>query len=672
MKPWSLLVILLCFALAAPESEARGVNRGGGAGAHRGGGGGGARMANRSPMTGSRISRPAPRPVNRPAVRPTPRPAPRPSANRPAVRPAPSRPSVNKPAVRPTPRPTPQPGVRPGAGGAGTQRPGIDRPGTRPGAGGGGVQRPDIDRPGTRPGAGGGGVPKPGIDRPGVRPGQGGGGIQRPDPTRPGRPGDLKPGLNRPGVTYPTRPGINRPGVVNRPNINVNRPNVNINRPVINRPNLNVRPRPEWNNKWGNNWGHWGGGNKVNNIHINNNFHNNLNWSYRPNYWGNRPWWGAGAYHPWHHGNWNYGWNRPWYNRYRPWYGYRPWPGYVVYDNDNNVAEGIAWGLAAWGLGNLIYNVGYQTYSNPYPAPAVQTVSGSSFSYSQPVSVSAADYPPGDETAAKTAGDKSDTSLDRSRDAFKNGDYLTALKSVDEALAVEPGDTALHEYRALVLFALGKYSEAAGVLNATLASGPGWDWSTMVGFYPSSDVYTGQLRKLEKYVTSKPDAADSRFLLGYHYMVCGHLDRAYDQFEEVVKLQPADTVARQLRDLVKNSLPTDDDDETGKEPDSPPAVPTPEPVDTAKLVGTWITDRGKDGKITLNLATDGAFSWLYDHGGKSSELKGNYSINEKGLLVLAAEDSQMVGKVTLPKDDELTFVLAGGPEGDPGLSFTKH
>jgi len=73
-----------------------------------------------------------------------------------------------------------------------------------------------------------------------------------------------------------------------------------------------------------------------------------------------------------------------------------------------------------------------------------------------------------------------------SRAAFKQGDYVAALKSADEAIAYSPGNVTLREYRALVLFTLGRYPDAAGVLNPVLASGPGWGWDTMVGFYDSS------------------------------------------------------------------------------------------------------------------------------------------------------------------------------------------
>jgi hypothetical protein len=75
-----------------------------------------------------------------------------------------------------------------------------------------------------------------------------------------------------------------------------------------------------------------------------------------------------------------------------------------------------------------------------------------------------------------------------------------------------------------VLFAQGKYREAAGTIHAVLADGPGWDWATMSGLYPSVQVYTTHLRALEDFARTNPDSADARFLLGYHYLTEGYHD----------------------------------------------------------------------------------------------------------------------------------------------------
>jgi len=396
-------------------------------------------------------------------------------------------------------------------------------------------------------------------------------------------------------------------------------------------------------NRWGGNRGVWG---NNTNIRINNNFRHNNNFAGNPRHWGGHPWWGAGHWHGWHHGHWGHCWNGGYWNNHW-WF-------------DDDFGENFMWGIAAWSLGSMIYDMGYQSYSNPYPAPPVENTT---VVYTQPMSVSAAEHPPGDEQTVAVAEEKSEDALEKSRTAFKAGDYTTALRSADEAIAATPDDVTLHEYRALVLFALGRYGDAAGVLNPVLASGPGWSWETMAGFYSSTSTYEGQLRKLEGWVDGSPNKAEGHFLLGYHYLICGHMEKAYEQFDKTAQLQPADSVARQLRDLTKNSLP-DDGDPDGERP------PRPDPIPKEKLLGTWTSD-ASGGKITFKLEADDKFTWSFTGNGKTSELKGSWGINDKGLLIMNADNSQMVTAVTLDGDSKMKFVLVGGPDGDPGLNFTK-
>ena len=647
MKPIFTFTAALLGIFTITDADARGnPGRGGGGGGDGGGGGGGRASAAsrpsvsrpsggggggfsapRSPATGSKIQRPSARPSPQPATRPAARPETKPSA-RPETRPA-TRPSVERPTTRPSPAP----------GG----KPEINRPGNPGNAG----NRPDINRPNNN---------LPGDNRPGNinRPGNNDGPLAN------------RPGANRPStlpgmVSYPNRPGNNRPNIGNdRVNIGnsgnkVNIGNVNVGgrNNGLNRPSTLPAGNRNWdNNKWGGKNSVWGNnvniGNNVN-VNINNNFRYSNNFAYRPNYWGGSPWWGAGHCHSWHHGHWGYGYNNHYYNSH--WY----------FHDDDDFAKGFMWGIAVWSLGNMVYDMGYNSYKNPYPAPPVQNTT---IVYTQPLSVSAAKAPPGDDKTVDTAETKSGEIMERSRTAFKKGDFVTAMSSVDEALSYTPGDVTLHEYRALVLFALGKFADAAGVLNPVLASGPGWGWETMVGFYDSSSTYTAQLRKLEDYTKGKPAAAEGHFLLGYHYMVSDHMDQAYAEFETTAKLQPADSIARQLRDLTKSSLPGDADEETAP-------VVRPAPVPGEKLVGKWVCDRGADGKVTFTMTADGNYTWGYMNGDKSTDLKGTYGLNDKGLLVLTSEDSQMVSEVTLASDTAMKFVLVGAPDGDPGLEFKK-
>src|SRR4051794_27639999 len=122
--------------------------------------------------------------------------------------------------------------------------------------------------------------------------------------------------------------------------------------------------------------------------------------------------------------------------------------------------------------------------------------------------------PPEDDTA--TAANKL---LDEARLAFKDGKYADAQAKVEQAIAKLPSDAALHEFRALTLFAQGKYKDAAAALYAVLAAGPGWNWETMRGLYGDPADYTKQLRALEQYVKDHPDAAEGHFLSAYHDLV---------------------------------------------------------------------------------------------------------------------------------------------------------
>ncbi|MCW1922115.1 tetratricopeptide repeat protein [Luteolibacter arcticus] len=434
--------------------------------------------------------------------------------------------------------------------------------------------------------------------------------------------------------------------------------------------------------KWGN-WGKWssmprdgtprvglpGGmtrrGGSLDAALISPNFRRSVNWSYHPSCWGSNPWWTASASHRgWYHSHWNYCWSPSWYRRcYSNWYP--SWyPGYSIRSYP------VSWGLACWGLGSVIYDTGYYSYINPY-TPEPYRYESTVIDYEQPMSVIAREYTSGDEIASNLSASRSADMLDRSRSAFRDEDYLTALTNVDEAISYQPGDSALHEYRALVLFALGKYRDAAGVLHPLLASGPGWDRATMTGLYGAESSYLTQLAKLENYVASTPDQPAPRFLLGYHYLVGGELDRAAREFDEVARLRPDDSISRQLRDLARSSVQSQSD-----EPVPPPAAADGEPAvegpSSTQLIGTWRSNRADQGVVTLSLRQDAGFTWNFTKDGTSAnELAGTWEINDRGLLVLSADNAQMVGEVKFSPEQKMTFILAGGPEGDPGLTFDR-
>ena len=333
-------------------------------------------------------------------------------------------------------------------------------------------------------------------DRPGI------GGGNRPSlPDRPGVGGGDRPIFpDRPGIGGGDRPGIgggDRPVFPDRPGIGGgDRPGIGGDRPWWNdsRPNWPsrrpVRPpdRP---------------------IHINNRPININNIRI-----GSRPWWDF-HFHPWHRGYW--GWWRP--------------AGWFV----GGVATG--WMLAP-SSPTFVFN-------NPFHDQSVTV-----FNYAQPLPPPPED--PVNDAASSATAEAAFEVFDRAREAFRGGNFKQALTLVDQSIQQFPTDATLHEFRALCLFALKDYKQAAASLYAVLAAGPGWDWETMKSLYGDTTTYTEQLRSLEAYQRANLNAAEASFVLAYHYLVLGHNDAAIKQLANVVRLIPDSQLSTKLLEALKS------------------------------------------------------------------------------------------------------------------------
>ncbi|MBI1346859.1 tetratricopeptide repeat protein [bacterium] len=509
-------------------------------------------------------------------------------------------------------------GQRPSGGSNAVSRPGF-LPSNKPGSSSGqipgnlGSNRPNIT-PGNRPNLGGN---TPGTNLPG-----GGNNLtNRPNITPGNRPttlpGNTKPALpgtgniaNRPNVT----PG-NRPAIGNRPNINTgnqtkpgigndtnigNRPNINTGNQtgivdrdktkITNRPGINIdnstniggnqpwyanRPtRPSYESRPVINNGNLGvgvnvgsnNGNRINVAAGNNVFAPTINNNiYNGPVVNNRPWYGQ----PWNAPTYqyHYGWHQGYWNYWPPSSYYAP----AAY------ATGLATG---WLLSSPNY-----VYVNPYCSVPMTTSTTIIYDYSQPIPVTPppttttsapvnvnvtvdasttesgqppVPNPPVEDPKTKAAVEK----FDQGRLAFKAGMYDDALKLVNEAIQELPGDPVLHEFRGLVLFAKQDYNDAAGTIYAVLAAGPGWDWDTLKSLYPNEETYAKQLRTLEEFSNTHPDAADARFLLAYHYLTLGYTDEAKAELEVVSKLQPNDELSPQLVKLLSGESLADETEST--------------------------------------------------------------------------------------------------------------
>jgi hypothetical protein len=315
----------------------------------------------------------------------------------------------------------------------------------------------------------------------------------------------------------------------------------------------------------------------------------------------------------------------------------------------------LAWGRSGWGSGRAWYRSGYVRYYNPYYASLPDGASGCN--YAQPIEVDG-----GMPVAGDAAEDGTVDPLDAAVEHFQAGGYPDALTLVDQAIADQPSDAAAHELRALLLFGMQDYLQAAATIHSVLAVGPGWDWTTLCNLYPDMTVYTAQLRALEAYVSHHPQQGDAAFLLAYHYLIQGHIGSAASQLKAVVSLAPDDQLAADLLRML-----------TGKEPASPPTRPAPGPdvpaVDPAAPVGDWHANRFDGSSFELDLANDKTFTWKFSHEQESRTVMGTYTV-DKRLLILQSEAGEMVGTVS-GDGDRFTFKPLGSPPDDPGLTFVK-
>jgi hypothetical protein len=212
----------------------------------------------------------------------------------------------------------------------------------------------------------------------------------------------------------------------------------------------------------------------------------------------------------------------------------------------------------AGSVGWMLYPGDSIPYSDPYYIPPETPPAVAGFDYSQPIPVAdselldaetndlPAPQPDTQPSEADANTSAATAQFDAARQAFLAKQYDQALQLIDKAIPLSPGDPTLHEFRALVLFALQRYKEAAGTLYPVLAVGPGWDWQTMRGLYPDEQTYTDQLHALEQFARTHPQDAACRFVLAYHCLVLGYPDAAAKALKQVVALEPRDQLSARL------------------------------------------------------------------------------------------------------------------------------
>jgi tetratricopeptide (TPR) repeat protein len=417
----------------------------------------------------------------------------------------------------------------------------------------------------------------------------------------------------------PGRPQV-RPSIPQRPGFGGNT------NTIINRPITNVRPINNITT--------------INNItQITNNItlgawtSNYLNhWhNYTPRFyrWYYRP-------YPWYHGSWHWHWSS--HPGVVPWYVYS----------------------------SLALRYGYWTFVNPlWVAPAVQPVVY--LNYSRPVTVVAPqlieERDLGESTTLpeRTVQEQAQAQLEATRTAFRDRNYREAQRLVEAALAAAPEEAVLHEFRSLVLFALGRYGEAAAALYALLAVHPGWNWTTLSSLYGNIGDYQQQLQALNAARQAQPDAANLQFLYAYHMLTIGKPDDAKTALLQARKSLPEDPLLNQMLLAL------------GERPPPTQASPTPrEAVDVElDLKGLWKSERSGGRAVYLNFDDQGQFQWDSLGGPEKDTFTGAFAVDGTVLTLERTDGGALVGQVIPQSEKSFLFRLIGTPPQDPGMRFER-
>lgn len=249
-----------------------------------------------------------------------------------------------------------------------------------------------------------------------------------------------------------------------------------------------------------------------------------------------------------HHGN-NFGrgfFGFPFFGFGYPFFGF----GYPFY--------GLGYGLYGLGYGGYGYGLGYGGYGYGYGYPYY----GYGYSPYYYGGYGYAATAPTTQAPAKTTD--AEVFAEKGENDFRAGDYKGAVYAWRHAVVDDPQNGVLLMMLAQGLFAIGNYDEAAGATQQAMTLLSDDQWGVVVTnyreLYGKVGDYTRQLRALEKTIKDNPDDPGTRFLLAFHYGYLGYPSQAVKQLDKVIKLQPVDKLAKDLRDQFSAKIPKPADD----------------------------------------------------------------------------------------------------------------
>jgi len=164
-------------------------------------------------------------------------------------------------------------------------------------------------------------------------------------------------------------------------------------------------------------------------------------------------------------------------------------------------------------------------------------------------------YAPAEDVPPPTADQQQAASdyIAAGEQAFGAARYQEAIRDWQHALVDDPNNGGVVLLIAQALFAVGKYQDAAGAVQMAMQMLPENEWGVVAKnytqLYPNIQLYTDQLKALEKARDEKPDDPALRFLLGYHFGYLGYPKQAARELDKALDLQPKDLGSQKLRDL---------------------------------------------------------------------------------------------------------------------------
>lgn len=190
-----------------------------------------------------------------------------------------------------------------------------------------------------------------------------------------------------------------------------------------------------------------------------------------------------------------------------------------------------------------------QNIGTPIYYPPVNSTPSQPAPISAPVPVATRVQPPAPAEAVAPEVLKARKLVDEARQLFLQGKYTEAEPKLEELVALAAEDTNAYQFRSFNHFAQADYDAAAADAYDAILLGNTWDWDTVYDLYKNVDTYQSQLRKLESQATAE-STMSNHFLLGYQYLVLGHLARGQKELEKVLVIAPEEPLVTKLVDVV--------------------------------------------------------------------------------------------------------------------------